>query len=306
MIAVGRGEQRGAAAAVARVDARALARAAARPRRDRPSRPPRSGPGRGSVRRQEKPWRWQGSASSDGPEHASCWHDAGGPRKPEHSLSRDLAPLPPARSRVARFTPWTRPARRPPRPSPPSSISSAFVTGAIVMSFEMLGSRYLNPYFGSGIYTWASLISTVLAALCVGYFIGGIAADRYPSRRRARRDRADRLGLHPGAAGRSPKPLMEAVLARLRRREDRQPRGRLRDPVLSGDLPRHVSRRSASGCCCARRKARAGSPARSTASPPLGSIVGTLGTTFFLIPAIGTRAITLTLGVAGIAVRPRC
>src|SRR6266567_2926369 len=57
----------------------------------------------------------------------------------------------------------------------------AFVTGAIVMSFEMLGSRYLNPYFGSGIYTWASLISTVLAALCIGYFIGGIAADRYPS-----------------------------------------------------------------------------------------------------------------------------
>src|SRR3954449_4940128 len=57
----------------------------------------------------------------------------------------------------------------------------AFITGAIVMSFEMLGSRYLNPYFGSGIYTWASLISTVLTALCVGYFIGGIAADRYPS-----------------------------------------------------------------------------------------------------------------------------
>lgn len=30
-----------------------------------------------------------------------------------------------------------------------------------------------------------------------------------------------------------------------------------------------------------------------------GSIVGTLGTTFFLIPVIGTRAITLLLGVAG-------
>src|SRR3954449_1032125 len=57
----------------------------------------------------------------------------------------------------------------------------AFVTGAIVMSFEMLGSRYLNPYFGSGIYTWAALISTVLAALCVGYFFGGYAADRFPS-----------------------------------------------------------------------------------------------------------------------------
>src|SRR5262245_47338496 len=59
----------------------------------------------------------------------------------------------------------------------------AFITGAIVMSFEMLGSRYLNPYFGSGIYTWASLISTVLAALCIGYFIGGRLADRSPSAR---------------------------------------------------------------------------------------------------------------------------
>src|SRR4051794_41852736 len=54
----------------------------------------------------------------------------------------------------------------------------AFVTGAIVMSFEMLGSRYLNPYFGSGIYTWAALISTVLAALTAGYFVGGWLADR--------------------------------------------------------------------------------------------------------------------------------
>ena len=31
-----------------------------------------------------------------------------------------------------------------------------------------------------------------------------------------------------------------------------------------------------------------------------GSIAGTLGTTFFLIPAIGTRAITLLLGAAGL------
>src|SRR5262249_8942867 len=31
-----------------------------------------------------------------------------------------------------------------------------------------------------------------------------------------------------------------------------------------------------------------------------GSIIGTLGTTFFLIPALGTRAITLTLGACGL------
>jgi predicted membrane-bound spermidine synthase len=32
-----------------------------------------------------------------------------------------------------------------------------------------------------------------------------------------------------------------------------------------------------------------------------GSIIGTLGTTFFLIPTLGTRAITLTLGAVGLA-----
>src|SRR5437868_9435464 len=58
---------------------------------------------------------------------------------------------------------------------------AAFITGGIVMSFEMLGSRYLNPYFGSGIYTWAALISTVLAALTLGYFLGGWLADRTAS-----------------------------------------------------------------------------------------------------------------------------
>jgi hypothetical protein len=41
-----------------------------------------------------------------------------------------------------------------------------------------VGSRYLNPYFGSGIYTWAALISTVLTALTAGYFLGGFIADR--------------------------------------------------------------------------------------------------------------------------------
>src|SRR6476620_9684314 len=65
-----------------------------------------------------------------------------------------------------------------PSASPALIYLVAFVTGAIVMSFEMLGSRYLNPYFGSGIYTWAALISTVLIALTVGYFLGGALADR--------------------------------------------------------------------------------------------------------------------------------
>ena len=51
----------------------------------------------------------------------------------------------------------------------------------------MLGSRYLNPYFGSGIYTWAALISTVLIALTAGYFLGGVARRPHRLARRARR-----------------------------------------------------------------------------------------------------------------------
>ena len=39
----------------------------------------------------------------------------------------------------------------------------------------------MNPYFGSSIYIWAALISTVLLALAIGYFLGGALADKAPS-----------------------------------------------------------------------------------------------------------------------------
>jgi len=51
--------------------------------------------------------------------------------------------------------------------------------GAVIMALEMVWSRYLIPYFGDTIFTWASLISTVLIALMTGYFGGGYFSDRY-------------------------------------------------------------------------------------------------------------------------------
>lgn len=60
---------------------------------------------------------------------------------------------------------------------------NTFLLGAVVMGFEILGARYLYPYFGGSIVTWAAVISTVLGALMVGYFVGGVLADRYPSHR---------------------------------------------------------------------------------------------------------------------------
>ena len=48
----------------------------------------------------------------------------------------------------------------------------AFITGAIVMSLEMIGSRILSPYFGSSINTWTILIGVVLGSLSIGYWYG--------------------------------------------------------------------------------------------------------------------------------------
>lgn len=59
----------------------------------------------------------------------------------------------------------------------------AFCLGFALLSLEIVGSRYLSPFFGSTIFTWASLISTVMLALMIGYFGGGWLADKYPSQR---------------------------------------------------------------------------------------------------------------------------
>jgi len=175
----------------------------------------------------------------------------------------------------------------------------AFVTGAIVMSFEMLGSRYLNPYFGSGIYTWAALISTVLIALMAGYFLGGTLADRIPSP--AVLALTVIIGsLYLLALPSFAQAILEFVLAGV-------------DDIRAGSLISSLALmffpvtflgmyspfairlllRSA------QRSGRVSGAVYGISTA--GAIVGTLGTTFFLIPTIGARAITLTLGALGLA-----
>src|SRR3954452_13045183 len=55
-----------------------------------------------------------------------------------------------------------------------------FLCGGILMALEILGSRILAPSFGDSIFVWGSLISIFLAALSLGYFLGGRLADRWP------------------------------------------------------------------------------------------------------------------------------
>lgn len=56
----------------------------------------------------------------------------------------------------------------------------AFLSGAILMALEILGSRLLAPDFGSSIFVWGSLIGVFLAALSLGYYLGGKLVDRRP------------------------------------------------------------------------------------------------------------------------------
>jgi spermidine synthase len=56
-----------------------------------------------------------------------------------------------------------------------------FISGAAVLAIEILGTRILGPFYGMGLFLWSALISVTLAALSVGYALGGRWADRDPS-----------------------------------------------------------------------------------------------------------------------------
>jgi len=54
-----------------------------------------------------------------------------------------------------------------------------FFGGFAVMVLEIVGARYLQPWFGGAFYVWTSQIGVVMLALALGYAIGGRLADRW-------------------------------------------------------------------------------------------------------------------------------
>jgi predicted membrane-bound spermidine synthase len=183
-------------------------------------------------------------------------------------------------------------------PSPILSFSiyaCAFVVGGVLMGFEMLGSRYLFPYFGGGIGTWASLISTVLCALAIGYFAGSAIVARRPSQRViavAILLAAAYLALVPATAD----PVMQAILDSL----GDGPSATLTAStalllvpltLLGTFSPIAIS-------LLTRSADEAGRVAGLVYGvSTIGNVVGTLLTTFTLIPTIGSRAITYYFAV---------
>lgn len=57
----------------------------------------------------------------------------------------------------------------------------AFVGGFSIMSLELLGGRVMAPYFGNSIYVWGSVITVFMISLSAGYLLGGRLSLRHPT-----------------------------------------------------------------------------------------------------------------------------
>ena len=168
--------------------------------------------------------------------------------------------------------------------------ANAFLVGGVLMGFEMLGSRYLFPYFGGGMGTWAGLISTVLVALTIGYLVGGAIVDRYPSPRVIAVSIAEAavyLALIPLTADRVTSSILRSV--------GEGPSGVLLASSVLLLLP--LSLLGTLSPVAVRLLIRSTSETGRVAGlvygiSTIGNVFGTLFTTFALIPTIGSRSIT--------------
>jgi hypothetical protein len=139
----------------------------------------------------------------------------------------------------------------------------------------------------------------VLGALTVGYFIGGWLADRRPS--------VLVLGatvligsLYMLVLPAFAQPLLEGVLAGI----DDVKLGSLLASVVILFFPVTFFGMYSPFAIrlMLRSAARSGTVSGTVyGTSTIGSIAGTLGTTFFLLPSIGSRTLTLTLGAIGVA-----
>ena len=170
-----------------------------------------------------------------------------------------------------------------------------FVSGAVLMALEIVGSRVLAPYFGNSIFVWGSLISVFLTALSVGYYWGGRLSDRKPSFALLRL-----LLLIPGVLIFALPFFYESVNEWIAAVDF----GIRLNPLIASTLyflPPSIFLGTISPYAI-RLSATALSTVGTTAGTlyalsTCGSILGTLFTAFYLIPVMGVRNIIHSLGL---------
>jgi spermidine synthase len=174
---------------------------------------------------------------------------------------------------------------------------AAFLSGFVTMALEMLIGRTFIPYFGGTIYTWGALISVFLTGMTAGYIIGGKVADRMPDTRII-------AGLFIAAAvmvmivplyG---EPALNSILDSI----DDVRYAALVASIVLACVPAALLAAVAPFCVrlSLDRTEHSGTiSGRLSGLATAGSILGTLGTSFFFIPTLGVKFIySLLAGTA--------
>src|SRR6056297_3322294 len=58
-----------------------------------------------------------------------------------------------------------------------------FLIGIVVMSVQLLTGRILAPLFGDTVLVWGSIIGVMILAMSMGYWFGGLLADKYDAKK---------------------------------------------------------------------------------------------------------------------------
>lgn len=169
---------------------------------------------------------------------------------------------------------------------------AVFLTGAAIMMIEVLGTRILGPFYGVGLFVWSSLISVTLIALALGYYLGGIAADR------AKRFQLSH-GIALAALATALIPVFKTpVLLQTNALGVRA--GAFTSALLLFSVPLTLLAMVGPRVIklCTSRLESVGRSAGSVyAFSTVGSVLGTLVLGFFLLPMMGTRTILYGVSV---------